>query len=60
MAQNKFDIYVYAHWKGMNEPELKVLLPFIHRCCNWAREPFKSSPILNYFKNLSDNKLLFS
>jgi len=22
MAQNKFDIYVYAHWKGMNEPLL--------------------------------------
>jgi serine/threonine-protein kinase HipA len=22
MAQNKFDIYVYAHWKGMPEPKL--------------------------------------
>ncbi|MDP2687038.1 MAG: HipA domain-containing protein [Aequorivita sp.] len=22
MAQNKFDIYVYAHWKGMNDPKL--------------------------------------
>lgn len=22
MAQNKFDIYVYAHWKGMCEPKL--------------------------------------
>lgn len=21
MAQNKFDIYVYAHWKGMSEPK---------------------------------------
>lgn len=22
MAHNKFDIYVYAHWKGMAEPKL--------------------------------------
>lgn len=22
MAQNKFDIYVYAHWKGMSEPKI--------------------------------------
>lgn len=22
MAQNKFDIYVYAHWKGMQEPKM--------------------------------------
>ncbi len=21
MAQNKFNIYVYAHWKGMSEPK---------------------------------------
>lgn len=21
MTQNKFDIYVYAHWKGMPEPK---------------------------------------
>ena len=26
MAQNKFDIYVYAHWKGMQEPELAGIL----------------------------------
>lgn len=26
MAQNKFDIYVYAHWKGMAEPELTGIL----------------------------------
>lgn len=26
MAQNKFDIYVYAHWKGMAEPELTGVL----------------------------------
>jgi serine/threonine-protein kinase HipA len=26
MAQNKFDIYVYAHWKGMHKPELAGLL----------------------------------
>lgn len=26
MAQNKFDIYVYAHWKGMPEPRLMGLL----------------------------------
>ncbi len=26
MAQNKFDIYVYAHWKGMQEPELTGIL----------------------------------
>lgn len=26
MAQNKFDIYVYAHWKGMPEPKLIGLL----------------------------------
>jgi serine/threonine-protein kinase HipA len=26
MAQNKFDIYVYAHWMGMQEPELTGIL----------------------------------
>ncbi|MBL7712134.1 MAG: HipA domain-containing protein [Chitinophagaceae bacterium] len=26
MVQNKFDIYVYAHWKGMSEPRLIGLL----------------------------------
>ena len=26
MAQNKFDIYVYAHWKGMHEPKLVGIL----------------------------------
>ncbi len=26
MAQNKFDIYVYAHWRGMTEPELTGIL----------------------------------
>lgn len=26
MAQNKFDIYVYAHWKGMHEPKLAGIL----------------------------------
>lgn len=26
MAQNKFDIYVYAHWKGMGEPKLAGIL----------------------------------
>ncbi|MFH7012351.1 type II toxin-antitoxin system HipA family toxin [Flavobacterium sp. FlaQc-52] len=26
MAQNKFDIYVYAHWKGMQKPELTGIL----------------------------------
>lgn len=26
MAQNKTDIYVYAHWKGMSEPELVGVL----------------------------------
>ena len=26
MAENKFDIYVYAHWKGMREPELTGIL----------------------------------
>ena len=26
MAQNKFDIYVYAHWKGMEAPELTGIL----------------------------------
>lgn len=26
MAQNKFDIYVYAHWRGMAEPELTGIL----------------------------------
>lgn len=26
MAQNKFDIYVYAHWMGMQEPELTGML----------------------------------
>lgn len=26
MAQGKFDIYVYAHWKGMQEPELTGIL----------------------------------
>lgn len=26
MAQNKFDIYVYAHWKGMSEPMLIGML----------------------------------
>lgn len=26
MAQNKFDIYVYAHWIGMQEPELIGIL----------------------------------
>ena len=26
MAQNKFDIYVYAHWKGMQDPELAGIL----------------------------------
>lgn len=26
MAQNKFDIYVYAHWKGMPEPKLIGML----------------------------------
>ncbi|MFC5683615.1 type II toxin-antitoxin system HipA family toxin [Flavobacterium sp. MAHUQ-51] len=26
MAQNKTDIYVYAHWKGMSEPELIGIL----------------------------------
>ncbi|KQX09887.1 type II toxin-antitoxin system HipA family toxin [Flavobacterium sp. Root420] len=26
MAQNKFDIYVYAHWIGMQEPELTGVL----------------------------------
>lgn len=26
MAQNKFDIYVYAHWKGIQEPELTGIL----------------------------------
>ncbi|MFB3388005.1 type II toxin-antitoxin system HipA family toxin [Flavobacterium sp. LAR06] len=26
MAQNKFDIYVYAHWIGMQEPELTGIL----------------------------------
>jgi serine/threonine-protein kinase HipA len=26
MAQNKFDIYVYAHWKGMQEPKLTGIL----------------------------------
>ena len=26
MAQNKYDIYVYAHWKGMQEPELTGIL----------------------------------
>lgn len=26
MAQNKFDIYVYAHWKGMQDPKLMGIL----------------------------------
>jgi len=26
MAQNKFDIYIYAHWKGMSEPKLIGIL----------------------------------
>src|SRR5690606_20717516 len=26
MAQNKFDIYVYAHWQGMPEPKLVGIL----------------------------------
>lgn len=26
MAQNKFDIYVYAHWKGMSEPQIIGIL----------------------------------
>jgi serine/threonine-protein kinase HipA len=26
MAQNKFDIYVYAHWMGMQKPELTGIL----------------------------------
>lgn len=26
MAQNKFDIYVYAHWKGMMDPKLIGIL----------------------------------
>lgn len=26
MAQNKFDIYVYAHWKGMTDPKLIGIL----------------------------------
>lgn len=26
MAQNKFDIYVYAHWKGMSQPKLIGIL----------------------------------
>lgn len=26
MAQNKFDIYVYAHWKGMSSPKLMGVL----------------------------------
>lgn len=26
MAQNKFDIYVYTHWKGMSEPKLIGIL----------------------------------
>ncbi len=26
MARNKFDIYVYAHWKGMAEPKIMGLL----------------------------------
>lgn len=26
MAQNKFDIYVYAHWKGMQEPKKMGIL----------------------------------
>jgi len=26
MAQNKFDIYVYAHWKGMPEPKIMGVL----------------------------------
>jgi serine/threonine-protein kinase HipA len=26
MAQQKFDIYVYAHWKGMTKPELAGML----------------------------------
>ena len=29
MAQNKFDIYVYAHWKGMAEPKPVGLLSLI-------------------------------
>ncbi|WP_461486894.1 hypothetical protein [Pedobacter sp.] len=26
MAQQKFDIYVFAHWKGMTEPKLIGIL----------------------------------
>ena len=26
MAKGKFDIYVYAHWKGMQEPKIMGVL----------------------------------
>ena len=30
MAKNKLDIYVYAHWKGMNDPQLIGLLSALY------------------------------